>query len=222
MAVSIIAHRGNIYGPTKRVLDIQELNRRIEICQDNNFGIELDFRDHLGKIICCHDPPEEGQYLHIEDILKLWEKSNQVIALNIKSSGLGKMLKLVIENNLRYAKYFCFDMAIPDQIQYERLDINIAPRLSDIELIVEAENKNLVKYIWIDKLTKEKSFEEIYETRLDEIAEKRICPVFVSPELHGADHLKCWSMLKSLESLQHIDWAICTDFSNNAREFFNT
>ena len=117
--MEILAHRG-FWNKKKERNTLSSFKKALE----HGFGIETDLRDLDGEIIISHDPPIEGysDFISFSQFLDIYIsfESNLPLALNIKSDGLYKLLKIILEK-YQIKNYFLFDMSIPDLIQYQKI-----------------------------------------------------------------------------------------------------
>ena len=123
--VEIIAHRG-FWNIEKEKNTLSAFEKAFE----NGFGIETDLRDFNGEIVISHDIPK-GDEILFEDVLKILDKRNLPLALNIKSDGLAEKIKNLLK---KYAvkNYFTFDMSIPQMLVYKNLELKFFTGISDI------------------------------------------------------------------------------------------
>ncbi|MDA9230950.1 hypothetical protein N9O56_00050 [Rickettsiales bacterium] len=189
-------------------------------CLEGGVGFEIDIRYHCGKLIVAHDLVENSaKHIYLEDILQIYSEynCNNIIALNIKSCGLQKILKDLLEQ-YDIKNYFVFDMAVPDILGYIKEDIKFFTRQSEVEISPSFYKES--KGVWLD---------EFYGHWIDEkvIMEhvsngKKVA--IVSPELHGRDYKGIWQKYKKIikdNKLNDNNLMICTDFphefSNNPK-----
>ena len=206
MPIEILAHRGfpqndNSFDSLKNAFD-------------NGFGIETDVRDSNGFLVISHDPPNKGEeLLTLEDLFKYYSDHNlkSTLALNIKSSGLEDLL-LQLLTKYKIFNYFCFDLTIPDMLNYYK-KVKYYIRFSEVEpinsLIMESDG------IWVDLFKPENTNFSI----LDELATNNKSLAFVSPELHGENYLKYWQHIVRLHNLYpDLVIYICTDIPQKFKE----
>lgn len=205
--MKIIAHRG--YWK-----DASEKNTFVafERAFENGFGVETDFRDYKGTLVISHDIPK-GNEVTADEFFELYSKysDNHWLALNIKADGLQPLLKDLIEKN-DVKNYFCFDMSIPDTLGYLSHGLNIFSRTSEYEKETPFYEKS--NGVWMD------CFHSDFNTN-DDIKNhvkngKKVC--IVSSELHKREHLKTWQKYRNLNPENIM---ICTDYPQEAKEFFN-
>lgn len=182
---------------------------------ERGYGFESDVRDYCGRIVISHDLADENS-LGLDCVLKmLSEKSDKyMFAINIKADGLkDKLLSALSQWNIN--NYFCFDMSVPQMLEYTNVGIRVFTRQSEYEphppvMLAEAEG------VWIDAF---KDYSWISSELLSRYIEggKKVC--IVSPELHQEDYKPFWKML--LESSVDLNKVIlCTDIPDEARAYF--
>ena len=101
--MNIIAHRGcwKIKGEQNT---LQAFKKAFEM----GFGVETDFRDLSGQLVISHDLPSHGNFIHIEQFIDLYcdfKKNDIVLAINIKSDGLQKLVEDFIKTG-KIENYF--------------------------------------------------------------------------------------------------------------------
>jgi len=179
-----------------------------------DFGTETDIRDHLGKLVISHDPPTQDalstdvffqQYKEISGDLPL--------ALNIKADGLQSLLKAQLDF-YEIENYFVFDMSAPDGIAYLEQGLKVFTRQSEYErepLFYEKANG-----VWIDGFHSDWVDEKQIERHLN--ANKVVA--LVSSELHQRQHNPFWERLRKMSVVESDQLIICTDFPEEARDYF--
>ena len=201
----IISHRGFWKTPSEKNKEIAFLNS-----VNAGFGMETDLRDSSGEIVMSHDMPVGGE-INFEDFCTIPGIKECLLALNIKSDGLAKIVKkLAIKHELK--DWFVFDMSIPDMIAHIKVGNPIFTRLSDVE-----PTPSLLQHsvgIWLDAFYSEWfSTKDILEyLRMD----KKVC--VVSPELHGRIPDTVWEKLYTIRD--HEQLILCTDFPDKAEVYF--
>ncbi|HAU5562557.1 TPA: hypothetical protein JD264_01880 [Serratia fonticola] len=178
------------------------------------FGTETDVRDFNGELVISHDIPT-GSEMSLNDFLRLVDRKDFSLALNVKSDGLvNKLAESLSAFNIRNA--FVFDMSVPDQIGYHR-DGKIAffSRASEYEPVISL--YEACHGVWLD------AFNSIwYDANyilkiLDD--GKKVC--IVSPELHKRDDYKeLWEMLVESGLSNAENLILCTDFPEFAQQYF--
>ena len=104
-----------------RVNSVDEINQ--------NFGAEIDVRDHNETLVLSHDYPN-SQSQKLDDFLKKFPKE-KLLAINVKSCGIEKKLALILKNY--EVKYFAFDFSFPYIFDAIKNNITCALRLSEYE-----------------------------------------------------------------------------------------
>ena len=209
--MNILAHRGF----WENAQDKNTL-KSLFLALDLGFGIETDIRDYNGKLVISHDVANATSPC-LESFLKYFSKrrSENFLALNIKSDGLAKQLADLLKE-YTISNYFCFDMSIPETLNYLSVGLNIATRISEYE----TENFLTLKgqAIWLDGF---------HELKLDTdklsnwlIDGKKVC--VVSSELHGREPLKLWQGISTLplKISQHPNFMLCTDHPSRLKEIY--
>ena len=208
MGIQIIAHRG-LWSKLNEQNTYEAFNKSLT----NKFGIETDIRDFCGELVISHDIPKDNVFF-LKDFFYLYLKlkSTEILALNIKSDGLQKQLKIILEE-FNILNYFVFDMSMPDLINYKKYFISFYTRLSEYEkepIFISESNG-----IWIDCFANDFSDYEKLKSLI--LENKSLC--FVSPELHGRDYIDFWKKLKFNYNNKNV--FLCTDHPFEARIFFN-
>jgi len=210
---NILAHRGLWE-------KISEKNTKSALFNalENGFGIETDLRfDKSMGLVISHDIlNKSNKYLSFEELL-IFYKSKKIkskLAINIKSDGLHSELKKLL-NLYNINEYFLFDMSIPDLISGVKYNLNQFIRFSCYE--DPYPYADITNGVWIDIYnSKSASKSEIIN-----LNKKWSSVVFVSPELHGQNHLEYWNFIKSFYKNSKINNMLCTDLPNEAYSFFN-
>ena len=207
----ILSHRGFWIKKEEKNTD-QAFVRSFE----NGFGIETDVRDYKGEIVISHDIPN-GNEMKLEDLLKIMNGRNLLLALNIKADGLCEKIVDIL-NKYNHTNYFTFDMSLPELYQQEKKKIKVFTGMSDINknppLIEQSEG------VWMDAFDN-----EWYKTEdiIDILKyNKKVC--IVSNELHNRDNKKQWEMIKNSQLIDDEykeKLLLCTDKPKEAQNFFN-
>ena len=202
--MKILCHRGF----WKKKSEQNTLNS-FESALIQKFGIEIDIRDFNNEIVISHDAPNKNSP-KLKALLDIGLHHDLPLAFNIKSDGITKELAKIIEN-FKVSNYFCFDMSIPQQLSYQTMGLTWYSRLSD-HIEEQVINKN-AQGIWLDSF-----FNEWWNK--DDLAKLSVKKhiAIVSPELHGRDHRSAWEQIKGLRDKKNI--ILCTDFPNEAQDFF--
>lgn len=180
------------------------------------FSLETDIRDMLGAVVIEHDPPEgdrdhqQLESLILQTLPKLGQQ--QIIALNVKSDGLLKLLAVNgISELLDDINLFFFDMSVPETLRYSQARLPFAQRLSEYEPIsqaLELEWPTPPHAYWVDGFHTD-WFLRKDGSELTRLAENNLV-VIVSPELHGRDNQKLieW-FIRKRDSYPNL--CVCTD-----------
>lgn len=207
--MEIISHRG--YWLEDREKNSEPAFRR---SFGLGFGTETDIRDLNGELVVSHDIAKKG-CLSLEKLFDFYksEQTKPLLALNIKADGLQKLLqKSLKKNNIQ--NYFVFDMSFPDTFSYFREGMNFFIRQSEYErrtsLYEEASG------IWLDAFDSIWYSQETVKKHLENGKKVAI----VSSELHRREHLEHWTLLKSWGITNHENLILCTDFPEEAANYF--
>ena len=183
---------------------------------ERGYGFETDIRDFDGRLVVSHDMANSLSQ-NVKEVFEwLYEFSDRyTFAINIKSDGLNKKLKYLIDK-YNIQNYFTFDMSVPQMIDYKESRIRFFTRQSEVEpepcMYSDADG------VWIDGFW---SNDWITEALLNKHIEngKEIC--LVSPELHKRDnYVLFWDRIKKYNiDLEKI--MICTDYPDEANEYLN-
>lgn len=200
--IYIIAHRG--YWEKE-----SEKNTKIafERAFDNGFGIETDLRDTKGKIVISHNMPA-GDEMTFEELLQLLDNRDLPLALNIKADGQAAEIKQLLDK-YNHTNYFTFDMSIPEMVVQHKLGLKVFTGLSDIVPYPILQEQ--AKGVWLDCFNSDWFGEKEILDLLNQ--GKQVC--VVSPDLHNREYKYIWEKYKNLSGFM-----ICTDYPNEAREFF--
>jgi len=180
----------------------------------SGFGTETDIRDFCGTLVISHDIADES-CITVRQFLDLYSSflTRLPLALNIKADGLQfKLCELLKEYEI--TNYFVFDMSIPDTLGYIRSGLNFFSRQSEYEptpaFYKEASG------VWMDCFHDDWIQEADIEQHLT--TGKQIC--LVSPELHKREYGYYWEYLSRMKSVASEQIMLCSDFPEEAREFF--
>ena len=209
--MQIIAHRG--YWLERAERNSPAAFRR---AFDSGFGVETDIRDGCGGLVISHDPASAGA-MTMADFFELYCKRGPdlPLALNIKADGLqGSLQEMLVSYGVQ--RYFVFDMSLPDMLGYRERGLRYYTRQSEYEtaplLYGEAAG------VWVDCFKRDWIAGEIIQGHLD----RQKCLCFVSPELHGRDHLPLWERLREAgQPAVGGRLMLCTDYPEKARLFFH-
>jgi hypothetical protein len=207
----ILSHRGYWKDKDEKNLPIS-FERSFKL----DFGTETDIRDYNGELVISHDIADEN-CMSVRDVFEIYNKYDNTLplALNIKADGLQTKLKEFLEEyNIK--NYFVFDMSVPDGLGYLKQNIKAFTRESEYEKVPSFYDEACGVWLdefqghWIDKETIEKHVKN----------NKQIC--IVSPDLHKREYKKEWQHYKKIEKELGINnLMICTDFPEEAKEFFD-
>lgn len=209
--MQIISHRGywkhasekNTYEAFKRSFSL-------------GYGTETDIRDYHGELVISHDIPD-ADCMSFSDFLKLhtYYDNKLPLALNIKSDGLAPRIKQYVDE-WGLTNYFCFDMSIPDLMEYNRCGVEVYFRISEYEQESALALKS--KGIWLDGFQRSLVNEDTIRNYIGRGF--NVC--CVSSELHKRSPQEEWSLMKTFDPLilnsKHL--MLCTDFPDDAKEIF--
>jgi len=207
----ILSHRG--YWK-----DASEKNTRIafERSFTLGFGTETDVRDHDGQLVISHDMADSSA-IPVEEFFAIYQAAGRrlPLALNIKADGLQQELKrLLLAHDIQ--EYFVFDMAVPDGLLYARQGFQTYTRNSEFE--ISPAYYDLAGGVWLDEFEGHWITDAVIEAHLAK--GKSLC--IVSPDLHKRDNAQEWKHYRELEkSIGHNRLMLCTDFPEQAQEYFN-
>ncbi len=179
------------------------------------FGTETDIRDFKGELVVSHDIANEN-CVSLRKFFEIYKNCNKnlPLALNIKADGLQSKLKELIKR-YKIENYFVFDMSIPDKILYLKHDLVTFTRQSEYEIAPICYDK--ASGVWMDEFREHWIDKTALQRHLAN--GKKVC--IVSPELHRREYKKEWQDYKQIEKeIKHNDIMICTDYPEEAREFF--
>ena len=208
--MKILSHRGY----WKKVL---EKNEKIafERSFSLGYGTETDIRDYKGELVISHDIANEAS-LSVQELFEIYNKYNKnlPLALNIKADGLQNKLKELLKQ-YNIINYFVFDMSVPDSLGYLKQNMKVFTRESEYESIPSFYEES--HGIWLDEFKGHWITKDIIKKHID--YNKQVC--IVSPDLHKRDYKKEWQDYKNIEKeLKINNLIICTDFPEEAKEFF--
>ncbi len=199
----ILAHRG--YWKKEEEKNTKEAFKRAFDC---GFGVETDLRDIKGEIVISHDMPK-GNEMTFEEVLVLLGGRNLPLALNIKADGMAFKTKKLLEK-YNHTNYFTFDMSIPEMVVQHKMGLNVFTGISDIVpnpiMYKEAQG------VWLDCFYSDWFSKKEIKEILD--AGKKVC--IVSPDLHKREYKNVWAKYKDVKGIM-----LCTDFPDEAKEYFN-
>ncbi len=198
----IYAHRGMWQSP-----DQQNTRQSIEAARISGFGIETDFRSKNNSLVISHDPLDDLNILHADEI----DFSDIPVALNIKEDGLSTQYQAFMR---RYPSQhsFLFDGSIPEMLKIKDKELPHALRLSEYETELPWHSQ----FLWIDGFN---SDWWIKSPQIFNLVENHFV-VFVSPELHGREFEGAWEFFHLLHSKASAHFGICTDHPEKLRVIF--
>lgn len=180
------------------------------------FGTETDIRDRNGRLVISHDMPDDGA-MPVEVFFEIYKRHNPALplALNIKADGLQAELKRLL-TACGIENYFVFDMAVPDGLLYCRQQFKAYTRHSEYESTPPY--YEWAQGVWLDEFNGHWITDAVIEQHLAQ--GKQVC--IVSPDLHKRDYRQEWQHYRRLEEKIGVNRImLCTDFPEQAREFFN-
>lgn len=200
MNSQIIAHRG-IWNKKSEGNTLKALVTALDL----GYGIEFDVRDHNGKIIISHDPPQPSdRLLFLDELLSIYKRReySTVLAINIKSDEIHGLLKKELEG-YDISNYFLFDLSIPHLLKASATGLICLNRESEFEDI-NSQLKKLTVGRWIDYFSKEQMQNIDLQTNNYEYN------VIVSPELHD---FNCEETLDKIYTtlINNSNYWVCTD-----------
>lgn len=198
----IFAHRG-----LWTSLEDQNSHSALKKAFVNGYSVETDVREYLGRIVVSHDVLSSTTDLH-ELVLNGVDR----FALNIKQDGMLDKFKIYRDQMLS-SDSFLFDGSIPEMYKARTIGFPHALRMSEFEQEVPWKSD----YLWIDGFNSEWW---LGDSRINSLAEgSRL--VFVSPELHGRDHLRAFDWFAEINAKGHFDFSVCTDFPLELENYLN-
>lgn len=207
----IISHRGYWKAIEEKNLPIS-FERSFAL----GFGTETDIRDYKGELVISHDIADE-KCISVKEMFEIYNKYDNILplALNVKADGLQVKLKELIEE-YKIKNYFVFDMSVPDGLGYLKQNIKAFTRESEYEKAPSYYDEACG--IWLDEFKNHWITKEVIAKHIKN--DKKVC--IVSPDLHKREYKKEWQDYKNIEENLGIDnLIICTDFPEEAKEFFD-
>jgi glycerophosphoryl diester phosphodiesterase len=179
------------------------------------FGTETDIRDYKGELVISHDIAD-AKSMGVKDMFEIYNRYDNTLplALNIKADGLQiKLNELLVQYNI--TNYFVFDMSVPDGLGYLKQNMKAFTRESEHEKVPSFYDDACG--IWLDEFEGHWINKEVISKHIKN--NKLIC--IVSPDLHKREYRNEWKYYKEIEKELGIDnLMICTDFPEEAKEFF--
>lgn len=174
----------------------------------SEYGVEVDLRDHGGRIIVQHDALKDGE--PFEEYIKHYR--HRFIILNVKCEGIEQeVLSLIRGRDIE--DFFLLDLSFPAIVKLiRRGERRIALRFSEHEPIdgcLALAGK--VDWLWVDCFSD-------YPAQIPH--RERVLKAFktclVSPELQGRDPLRADRMREVVELYRAS--AVCTKFPESWRQ----
>ena len=178
------------------------------------FGTETDLNYLNGEIVISHDLPIVGNLqLSFDYFLSIYSKYRMLpLALNIKTNGIQNLVRASLDK-FEVENYVLFDMSVPDQIATIKKNLKHLTRSSEYEsaILLDA-----AEGVWADEFNDD----WIDIDFLTNLTSKNKTVYIVSPELHNRNHLPRWKEYKSMGVHNYHNIYLCTDYPEQAREFF--
>jgi hypothetical protein len=180
----------------------------------HGWGVELDVRDLDGALVISHDPPAAGalQFGPVVDAFREAGCPGQ-LAINVKADGLEAMIAGTLRD-VDPARWFAFDMSVPDALRYARAGLPYFSRHSDVEPEPALYEDSCG--VWLDDFAG--GF--VSEARIAAHVEAGKHVAVVSPELHGRDHVSAWDQWRRWPVWASPLVHLCTDHPTQAEEVF--
>jgi hypothetical protein len=222
---TILAHRGNICGPTPAT---ENSVTAVAKALSKGFGLETDLRcDDAGRFYIAHDPQAWTPSNDLNAFANLFAQyQSHCIAINVKDlANVAELISLQLSGRFGSKSfYFDFELLEPDQHGVTQRKIRSLPRGDEVRLASRLSDRGEpladclsipADIVWADE------FDSFWLTERErEAARDAGRPFFViSPELHGFSEAMMrqrWADFK--------DWKIdglCTDYPMAARDFFS-
>lgn len=206
--MEIIAHRG--FWKTDSEKNKKEAFERARQAQ---IGTETDFRDYEQKLVISHNVADSA-CMSAGDFFAMYKDQKCTLALNVKADGIQQLLKELLDKN-NITNYFCFDMSVPDTLEYINAGLKFFVRESEYEKINSLYEK--ADGVWADGFkTDEWITKEYIKSHRDK--GKKVC--IVSSDLHKRDYSELWERINDKEILDDDCVILCTDYPDKAKEFF--
>lgn len=210
--LQIVAHRG-----WWAARDEQNTLAAFERALAAGYGIETDLWWRDGDVVISHDPPREAA-MPLRELVALYGKHQSAapLALNAKCDALSGLNPRLLAP-LAAGSWFFFDMSVPDMLAYRHASLPFYTRESELEPVPALYEQ--AAGVWLDQFTSDWVDATTLSRHLH--AGKAVC--IVSPELHGRAHETAWQRYREVltaapGSVGRV--LLCTDFPQQAREFF--
>ena len=205
----ILSHRG--YWKTPEEKNTREA---FENSVRHGFGTETDIRDLNGTLVVSHDPPlARDNPPTLDELIGYFQGTGLPLAINVKADGLAVAIKEKLD--AAGVPWFAFDMSGPETVRYIAAGVQTYTRHSDIETTPVCYDQCCG--VWLDSFSGPEWYDE-QTIRTHLAAGKKVC--VVSPELHKRSHETVWNFLRRSGLTDHPDLSLCTDFPEEASEFF--
>jgi hypothetical protein len=191
------------------------------------FGVEIGVRDSQGAPRLSYRPIVGDHSVGLLDWVSRYP-SYGMYALNIRSDGNERTITNIMNSTVGRDRWFAFNMSFPCRFNYNAWHGNIVDRYSDLEEDINPYSTNCG--VWSDRWVwnKREANDLMISKMPSSNSDGRVPHYYVSPELHLGANVKKWKI--GNESYLHAHWAmvkddshfvgICTDFYEEAREFF--
>jgi glycerophosphoryl diester phosphodiesterase len=178
------------------------------------WGVELDVRDLDGVLVISHDPPAAGA-LGFAAVVEAYVAHGCPghLAVNVKADGLEILIAAALRP-VDPARWFAFDMSVPDSLRYAGAGLPYFSRHSDIE--PEPALYAGAGGVWLDDFYG--GF--VTEARIAGHLEAGKHVAVVSPELHRRDHRPVWDEWRRWDVWSSDRVHLCTDHAPQAEEVF--
>jgi glycerophosphoryl diester phosphodiesterase len=180
----------------------------------HGWGVELDVRDLDGALVISHDPPNAGA-LAFDAVVGAYVEHGCPgrLAVNVKADGLETLIAGALRP-VDPARWFAFDMSVPDSLRYASAGLPYFTRHSDVE--PEPALYDGARGVWLDDFHGGFVTEERIAAHL--AAGKQVA--VVSPELHKRDHAAAWDEWRRWPVWASAQVHLCTDHPTQAQEVF--
>lgn len=209
--MTILAHRGYWNNQIE-----QNSLKALKTALEKGYGFESDIRDHMERLVISHNIATSVSQ-DAEEVFSLLNEFNDMycFAVNIKADGLKELLKSLF---YKYSinNYFLFDMSVPQMVEFREMGLRYFTRQSEVE--PEPYMYDDAAGVWVDGFgSVEWITRELLAGHMDN--GKEIC--LVSPELHNKiDYRRFWKTIKEY-NLNTEKLMLCTDYPDEAKEFFD-
>ena len=180
----------------------------------HGWGVELDVRDRDGVLVISHDPPA-ADALTFAAVVEAYVAHGCPgrLAVNVKADGLEALVAEAL-SPVDAARWFAFDMSVPDSLRYASAGLPYFSRHSEIEPdpALYADSCG----VWLDDFYG--GF--VTEARIAAHLEAGKHVAVVSPELHKRDHLPVWDEWRRWSVWGSDRVHLCTDHPHQAEEVF--